>query len=168
MLIDSMDAATLSHFKLAATRRMAAIALMLKQYQADHGQLPDSLDDLVPDYIPALPKDPFRSDGGTFGYLPGGAPLYWYEEAWDWDGTNQPPTPMVDKKGPPTLYSLGADLHDDGGLIPIERNGQHNDHKFQKPGDIWFALAPWPMLEPHPSYDPDAEDGSEFDFMLDF
>ncbi len=56
-----------------AYRRCLAAALACILYRSDHGRLPASLRDLVPDYLPAVPTDPFgdgdqeliydRSDG---------------------------------------------------------------------------------------------------------
>lgn len=35
----------------------------------DHGRRPETLAALVPEYLPAVPRDPFRTDGGPIGYL---------------------------------------------------------------------------------------------------
>ena len=64
-------------------------------YESDHdGRLPDSLNDLVPDYLPVLPPDPMDPDGGTFGY-----------------------TTLA---GMPVIYSVGEDGNDDGGSVEPE------------------------------------------------
>jgi len=55
-------------FQSIAERRMTAISLAAQLYRADHGNWPRRLNDLVPAYLAALPTDPFRADGGTFGY----------------------------------------------------------------------------------------------------
>jgi hypothetical protein len=45
-----------------ARRRMAAIALAIRLYQSDHvGQLPGTLEALVPHYLSSVPLDPFAS-----------------------------------------------------------------------------------------------------------
>ena len=60
-------------FKAAAARRVAATALAIRLFQADHGgNPPATLADLVPDYLPALPVDRFAPDGRAFGYAAGG------------------------------------------------------------------------------------------------
>ena len=48
--------------------------IALKVYQQDHGCLPGLLSNLVPQYLPELPIDPF--DGGPLGYSPGKGILY--------------------------------------------------------------------------------------------
>jgi hypothetical protein len=68
-------------FSCAADRALLA----LRAYRQDHGGLPDSLGELVPDYLTEIPRDPFD-----------GAPLRYSRN-----------------KG--ILYSVGSDLADDGG-----------------------------------------------------
>jgi len=77
------------HWSLIAERRAAAIALGLRLYALDHeGRLPARLEDLVPEYMPALPADPF-TEGRPFCYRP------------------DSPAPM--------LYSVGINGFDDNG-----------------------------------------------------
>ena len=83
------------HYESEATLRMAAIALALRMYEIDNGQRPETLAILVPQYIDALPPDPFDFAGGTFRYLP--------------------------DAGRPRLYSVGADGIDHGGATEFER-----------------------------------------------
>lgn len=52
----------------AAARRMAAIVLACHLYREDHGPYPPSLPALVPDYLPAVPTDPFSPTGAPLGY----------------------------------------------------------------------------------------------------
>ena len=40
-------------------RQAVRLGLAAEQYRARHHRLPDRLDDLVPDLIPILPRDPF-------------------------------------------------------------------------------------------------------------
>ncbi|TWT41832.1 hypothetical protein RAS1_29550 [Phycisphaerae bacterium RAS1] len=47
-------------YRYRADDRMAAIALAMRLFEHDHGRRPASLDVLVPDYLSALPLDPFR------------------------------------------------------------------------------------------------------------
>jgi hypothetical protein len=52
-----------------AERRMAAVSLAAQLYRADHGGAwPASLQALVPQYLPAVPQDPFAADGRPLGY----------------------------------------------------------------------------------------------------
>lgn len=43
-------------------RELAILALAVAEYRAVGGEYPKSLDDLVPKYIPAVPRDPFTGD----------------------------------------------------------------------------------------------------------
>ncbi|GMU84305.1 MAG: hypothetical protein AMXMBFR47_41750 [Planctomycetota bacterium] len=73
-------------------RRLAATALAIRLFQVDHGRRPEHLAELIPDYLPAVPIDPFRSDSGPIGYRL--------------------------EKGRSRLYSVGSDGKDDGGVRP--------------------------------------------------
>ncbi|HEX5242498.1 MAG TPA: hypothetical protein VFW23_04475 [Tepidisphaeraceae bacterium] len=78
------------HFKILVERRIAAIMLAVRLYSFDHqGKLPASLSELVPAYLPAVPRDPFDPANGPIRYLP-----------------------MHD---PPSLYCVGLNEKDDGG-----------------------------------------------------
>ena len=68
--------------------RAAETICALQVYYIDHGEYPESLDALVPDYMPEVPIDPFTGD-----------PMVYRQEG-----------------EPYTLYSLGADMEDDGGV----------------------------------------------------
>jgi hypothetical protein len=88
------------HFRSLAGRRMAAIALAIRLYETDHGQRPESLSDLVPDYLPGVPHDPFDPTDGPIRYLP--------------------------HAGLPILYSVGANETDDGGSYQRFGDGRVN------------------------------------------
>jgi len=78
------------HFQHLAERRIAAVMLALRLYQHDHADaLPRSLTELAPQYLPAVPADPFDPSGKAFRYLP--------------------------LHDPPILYSVGENGADDGG-----------------------------------------------------
>ncbi len=72
-----------------ANERMAAVGLAMRLYALDHGDWPEQLEELVPDYLPALPRDPFAAADQTFA--------------------------RIDTYGWPRLYSVAADGEDDGG-----------------------------------------------------
>jgi hypothetical protein len=55
-------------FRAIANQRMGATALAIRLYEIDHGWRPDSLEELVPEYLPAVPEDPFFDDGRPIGY----------------------------------------------------------------------------------------------------
>ncbi len=58
------------HYQLIADRRMAATAIAIRLYESQNGRLPHRLSELVPDYLPAVPIDPFSPTGAPIGYLP--------------------------------------------------------------------------------------------------
>jgi hypothetical protein len=96
-LIFSASRAVLIHFWLYADRRMAAIALAMRLYEFDHGQRPATLVELVPDYLPAMPLDPFDPNDGPIRYLP------------------DAPSPL--------LYSIGSNAVDDEGAVVFKSAG---------------------------------------------
>ncbi|HUU59585.1 MAG TPA: hypothetical protein VMZ50_08580 [Phycisphaerae bacterium] len=89
----SLDRAALVHFRAIAYRRMAAGALAMRLYEIEHGRRPAALSDLVPEYLSALPSDPFSADGEPIRYAP--------------------------DKDKPVLYSVGQDGKDDGGAFAV-------------------------------------------------
>ena len=73
LLMPAYQHAIVTHYHALAERRLAAAALAVKWYQADHdGKPPATLEELVPKYLPAAPADPFA---------PGGKPLRYAAEA---------------------------------------------------------------------------------------
>jgi hypothetical protein len=76
-----------------AEHRLLLTHVALKRFQLTHGDLPDSLTQMVPEYLPAVPQDPF-SDG-----------------------------PFIYRREPNgyLLYSVGYNGRDDGG-VPSEQN----------------------------------------------
>jgi hypothetical protein len=83
-------------FLEAAARERAAIAILaIERFRRERGELPDTLDDLVPDYIAAVPEDPCN------GY----------------------PLRMVKRNGGYAVYGVGSDLVDNVG--GVETKDQH-------------------------------------------
>lgn len=77
MLLPSFVRSADTHFRIRTDRQLAATALAVRLFQSDHGgALPESLDKLVPDYLPKLPLDP-RTDGKPVGYRGGDDPIIW-------------------------------------------------------------------------------------------
>jgi hypothetical protein len=71
-LIPTYDRAAFTHYVALTQTRLAAAALALRAYAADHdGAMPSSLDDLVPQYLPALPADPLVAAPATLLYRDG-------------------------------------------------------------------------------------------------
>jgi type II secretory pathway pseudopilin PulG len=79
-------------YRKLTDRRSAVIALALRLYRFDHnGHWPDSLDALIPQYLPAIPIDPFSPTAVSFRYKPPAAGAV------------------------PIIYSVGENGVDDGG-----------------------------------------------------
>jgi len=66
----SLNTGIAQHFRALAFRRMAGVALAIRLYEIDHGRRPETLEELVPRYLPFVPPDPFASDGRKIGYRP--------------------------------------------------------------------------------------------------
>jgi len=75
-------------YSAEAHRRLVITAIALHRHRSRHGAFPKALDGLVPDFLPAPPKDPM--DGQPLRY-------------------------RLHEDGSFLLYSIGADFKDDGG-----------------------------------------------------
>lgn len=110
------------HFQMLTERRIAAIMLALRLYQTDHqGALPGSLSELVPNYLPAVPKDPFDPNGGAIRYLP--------------------------HSKPPILYSVGLDGIDDHGSRTSTIHYGHSTTPWDDQ-DAVFSVEATPRISP--------------------
>ena len=88
LTMPALDRVALSSYLAIAKRRLGATALAVRLYALDHdGQLPRTLEALVPRYLPAVPIDP----------LSGQAIRY------------------INEAKNPRIYSVGRDGVDDGG-----------------------------------------------------
>ena len=74
--------------RMAASVRGVMVMAAVELYRAEHASYPATLTQLVPDYLQALPEDPFTGSG--FGYAAGSNDYL--------------------------LYSFGPDMEDDGGI----------------------------------------------------
>lgn len=111
-----------SHLKAAqvdlrtiARLRAARTALAVEMYEHDYGEAPGALEELVPDYLDAVPADPFT-----------GEPL------------------KYDRRDPDRyiVYSVSADQKDHGGKQPAPGS---NDWGIDPGYDIAFQVGgPWP------------------------
>jgi len=84
-------------FHNLARQRMAACALAIRMYEWDHGLRPEQLKQLVSDYLPRVPIDPFDPDAGPIRYLPDAMPA--------------------------RLYSVGLNESDDNGDLDFRPSG---------------------------------------------
>jgi hypothetical protein len=75
LLLPAYENAVRTHFRSLADRRLAAAALAVRCYAADHGRLPQKLDELVPQYLPSVPLDPFAAGGKPLRYVAAPVPL---------------------------------------------------------------------------------------------
>lgn len=79
-------------FRTLAMRHMAAAALAIRLYELEYDYLPDTLDELVPKFINAIPGDPLAEDRRPVSYAL--------------------------KTDPPILYSVGFNGRDEHGALP--------------------------------------------------
>ena len=93
-LVRTYERGGTQHWTALTMRRLAAAALAIRLFELDHGRRPDSLDELVPDYLPAIPLDPMAPGRRVIGYKPG-----------------------ADK---PVLYSVGEDGVDKQGRYTLD------------------------------------------------
>ncbi|MFO0900277.1 MAG: hypothetical protein U0836_22815 [Pirellulales bacterium] len=100
--------------------RLLAADLAVRAYFKDHGQLPETLDALVPEYLPAVPLDPYNDE-----------PLRYYAEQRSWparllarrfDESHGVAAAWLRQFGligqpPPfVVYSVGVNETDEGGM----------------------------------------------------
>jgi hypothetical protein len=63
LLLPSLERAIEAHYRTHTDRRLAAAALAIAWHRADHGgEFPESLEALVPRYLPAIPRDAMAAD----------------------------------------------------------------------------------------------------------
>jgi hypothetical protein len=85
MFAESMARAT-------ARNRCAIAGVAAERYRLRHGELPEELDQLVGEFLPEVPEDPF--DGGPLRY--------------------------IRRDGEAVIYSIGPNEVDEGGLPETE------------------------------------------------
>jgi hypothetical protein len=90
--------------RMEAARRVVVTAVALKRFHLKHGKLPETLNVLVPEFLPVVPIDPYD-----------GKPLRYHPNA---DGTY-------------LLYSVGPDGKDDGGDPSLEKGVTSSNHYWQ-------------------------------------
>jgi len=113
MLPVSLDRSVVNYSMALTNRRLPAAALAIRLYEVDHGRRPEALADLVLEYLPAVPQDPFAEAGRAIVYRPSAAH--------------------------PIVYSVGENGVDDGG----DPKRQNTVTKGYWPPDIVFFLDGW-------------------------
>lgn len=135
-----------------AYAEMARLAILLEAFRLDRGDYPQSLDELVPDYLAELPNDP-ATDEKTFvyRYLPAADGTVWLDadkivasarngDANQTDRANDSANAAGEKKpGRYLLYSVGCNKKDDGGS---EESSFHIAEDCHLPLDLVFHR--WP------------------------
>ena len=96
LLMPALGMAGRSPQMVIQQRDAMLVAIGLELYRRRTGAWPETLEQLVPELLPAVPRD--RFDGRAMRYQ------------------------LVD--GEPLLYSIGADRDDDGGRPPLDRRGR--------------------------------------------
>lgn len=107
--------------KMLLARRMAAVSLAVALYRNDQSQFPPDLAALVPQYLPAVPVDPFSRTAQAFQYV-------------IVDGTR------------PMIGSVGPDGRDDGlPQVGLPSDASHSFHAARpgEPDDVWMDLSAW-------------------------
>jgi hypothetical protein len=121
----------IAFFRASVQRRLAAVIVAAKLYEADHGRLPTNLGELVPDYLPVAPTDPFDPAGHSLR--------------------------LARMQGITVVYSVGEDSQDNGGSVKVmpgmkRTNGAWNRedlvYPLQLPNDVEHLeqLDPWHYL----------------------
>ena len=104
---------------ILASRRVAIVVLAVEQYRRDHGEaLPANLQALVPDYLRAIPTDPFSGNPIRF--------------------VRQPESYMV--------YSVDSDRKDDGGAFYGAYTGRRSNVFDRGPGDLGMRIPITPTV----------------------
>jgi hypothetical protein len=104
VLMPALGCTIESAARAEARRGTAGVGLALYAYRARNGRFPDKLDDLAPDFIPAVPRDPFDGQAMKFKRTEQGA----------------------------VVYSVGPDMTDNSGA-PFDREKKTGDITFTVP-----------------------------------
>lgn len=95
-LLPSLERTAHVRYRCDNDSRLAATALAIRWYSIEHdGRFPETLDELVPKYLPSVPLDALAGNGKTIGYV---------------NAQADPDRPRV--------YHVGENLKDDGGRPP--------------------------------------------------
>jgi len=103
-----------------ATSQLLSTELAIRTFRNEEGKLPRSLDELVPEYLPTIPVDPFDLEGRSLRYR------------------------VIQDRF--TLYSVGVDGVDDGGELPA--NYAEPNYWYRNDGDLLLKhlYAPDPVV----------------------
>lgn len=76
IMMPALSAAYRTELRLTANYRNTRVAVAVERFRLDHGKLPDSLGDLVPNYLHAIPLDPFNDQPLRYGRTDNGFVAY--------------------------------------------------------------------------------------------
>jgi hypothetical protein len=109
MMLPTMDDLGRRAVRAGVDFQATIAACALRRYELAHGKPPEQLTDLVPDFLPSIPMDPFD-----------GKPLRYRREGMEW-----------------VLWSVGSDLKDDyAEWHEFKYRKDHGENR--NGGDIYF------------------------------
>ena len=106
--------------RVETERSVVITAVALKRFQLRHGKLPETLDVLIPDFVPAVPVD--YMDGKSIKY-------------------------KLNPDGHFLLYSVGEDGQDDGGSTDLKPGKTNSRSIWDRKDFVWPAHATPEELE---------------------
>lgn len=122
LLMPAYDRFIIQHYRARTERRLVATGLALRLYAVGHGgAYPKTLDELVPNYLPAVPKDPFAAGDKPLDY-------------------------SVTDATAPLVYSVGEDGVDDGGSMTPTNPRRTNTGRWDKK-DVVLQMKARPMVK---------------------
>jgi hypothetical protein len=123
-------------YRSLASRRLAAVALAIRLYRADHrGMWPRSLSDLVPTYLAAVPADPLAGDNRPLSYLRDAPASSFEAGVLSMAGVSGGPFAAG-----PLIYSVGTDGTDDGGSRRLPTKVRNWSNRLSYSPDEWEDL----------------------------
>jgi hypothetical protein len=103
MMLPSLQQIPGRFASLEARRRTALTAIVTERFRLEHGgRTPETLEEIVPTYLSAVPPDPFDGKALRFRKLERGF----------------------------VVYSIGSDREDNGGKERIRGSAEHTDITF--------------------------------------
>ncbi len=147
LIMPATGSVRMAEFRNLTHRRLAATALAIRLYEADHGRIPDTLEALVPNYLNELPIDPMTNDRRPLSYKPEGVrpmlPEWARSRTEAMDGRLERPIPI--------LYSVGEDGMDNLGEFVLDDAGEYD--RRESPDLVFLLDGPVTDLPDPPAID---------------
>jgi hypothetical protein len=131
----------------------AHTAVAIERYRLREGRLPDRLESLVPDYLPAVPEDPYDGNPLRFRRVENGFIVYSVGEDLTDDGGN---FSHNDWTAPDITFRVGIEPE---GLDPVPEPTRQREHR---PRRVRRTQAVEPEKSPSESVKPDRSENSWF------